>query len=349
METITKESLFEDSKVSIINTRQKRYNNVRFKAELVGDKYVLISENGRLKLDIFDEIVLYIISKFRFCPSWLVRQWYKSSNNSTIGNDLGKTKLRSFIDFGLLYEFPSAVAVFLMPTDRLASMFNINLGSFVNPPYNTLTHTISEEQIMFDCMTGKANYLKGIKCIPYVSSLGLGTSGAICIPESDYSIRNTYFSKHIEEFNDQEARLIKEMIDGNIITTPDFKEFKLTIHKKIDQYNYDLKIPDLAVLAPRVLKDVDGMDFAMPKSVALEVELTCKGTQKYIDILDIYWDNVKFGTAVYLVNAKKTRDCIVEAYKEVRRRHSIDKVSRTCDFKIIEFEVPYNREQLIRM
>lgn len=348
MPKIDNESLFLDSRISIINTRQERYNNINFKCELINDEYVLISDGGRLHIDIFDEIALYILVKFRFCPAWLMRQWYETKNTTNvIGRD--NDKLRKFIEFGLMYEFPSAVSVFFMPTNKLASLFNVKLGGFTNPPYNTLTHTISEEQIMFECLSGISPYTKDIKCIPYVSNLGLGTYGSFCIPEEDYSIRSTYFSKHIEEFNDQEARLIKEMIDGNIITTPDFKEFKLTIHKKIDQYNYDLKIPDLAVLAPRVLKDVDGMNFAMPKSVALEVELTCKGTQKYIDILDIYWDNVKFGTVVYLVNAKKTRDCIVEAYKEVRRRHSIDKVSRTCDFKIIEFEVPYNREQLIRM
>lgn len=342
METITNESLFEDSKVSLINTRQKRYNNVRFKCELRNDEYILISENGRLRLDIIDEAVLYIIAKFRFCPAWLAMQWY-NNGAVTIGGDIGSSKLKSFIEFGLLYEFPSAVAVFLMPTDRLASLFNIRLGNFNNPPYNTLTHTISEEKVMFECITGHARYISDVRCIPYVSSLGLGTIGSLCIPESDYSIRNTYFNKHIEEFNDQESRLAAEMLNGNIITTSDFKEFKLTIHKKIDQYKFDLKIPDLAVLAPREV--VDGI--AMPRSVALEVELTCKGAEKYTRILDIYWSNLKYGRVVYLVNSKNTRDCLIEAYKSVRNMHSSDGQDRTCDFKIVEFEVPYNKEQMI--
>lgn len=342
MPKIDNESLFLDSRISIINTRQERYNNVNFKCELVNDEYVLISDGGRLHIDIFDEIALYILVKFRFCPAWLMRQWYETKNTTNvIGRD--NDKLRKFIEFGLMYEFPSAVSVFFMPTNKLASLFNVKLGGFTNPPYNTLTHTISEEQIMFECLSGISPYTKDIKCIPYISKLGLGTYGSFCIPEEDYSIRNTYFSRHIEEFNDQEARLAKEILSGKTITTPDFKEFKLTIHKKIDQYEYELKIPDLAVLVPR---RIDG-GIALPMSIALEVELTCKGTEKYKKILDIYWNNLKYGRVVYLVNNKKTRDCLVEAYKFVRQKHIEDGQTRTCEFKIIEFEVPYNKEQMV--
>ena len=347
MASIDKESLFEGSNVSLINTRQQRYNNIRFSGELSDNKteYILTSEQGKLSLSIKDEIVLYIIAKFRFCPSWLARQWYEESsdNIAMVGEDVGRTKLRSFIDFGLIYEFPSAVAVFLMPTDRLASLFGVKLGSFNNPPYNTLTHTISEEQVMYECLSGNAKYLSNTKCIPYVSSLGLGSIGAACFPESDYSVRSSFFQKHIEEFNDQEARLAQEILQGKIITTVDFKESKFTIHKKIDQYEYNMKIPDLAVLAPRVISD----GLALPMSVALEVELTCKGVEKYERLLDLYWSNLKFGTVVYLVNQKKTRDCLIEAYRNVQEKHAADGEEQVCKVKLVEFEVPYNKEQMI--
>lgn len=341
-ETLDKESIFDGSRVSLINTRQKRYNNIRFTSELVGNEYILTSEQGKLSLTIKDEIVLYIIVKFRFCPVWLARQWYEE-DLSFIGDNTVQSKLRSFIDFGLIYEFPSTVSIFLMPTDRLASLFNVSLGSFNNPPYNTLTHTISEEQVMYDCLSGKASYLKDISCVPYVSNLGLGTSGAMCIPESDYSVRIGYFRRNIEEFNDQEARLGQEILEGKKITTVDFKESKLTIHKKIDQYEYDIKVPDLSVLAPRHIVE----DIAYPSSVALEVELTCKGEMKYQRLLDIYWSNLKFGKCVYLVNSKKTRDCLVDALEVVKEKNKIEGEEQTCQFEIVEFEVPYNRQQMV--
>lgn len=344
MERVTKENLFGNSKISLINTRQKRYNNVKFSTELIGDKFVLTSDEGKLEITQFDEIVLYIIAKFRFLPAWMAKQWYNDkSDGITIGEeDSSISKLRSFINFGLIYEFPSAVAVFLMPTDRLATLFGINLGSFRDPPYNTLTHTISEEQVMFDCLNGNAEYLKDIQTIPFVSLLGLGNKGSFCIPESEYSIRNSYFKKHVEEFNDQEANLAQEVLEGKIITTSDFKEFKLTIHKKISQYDYDLKIPDLSVLAPRVIKD----SIALPQSIALEVELSCKGTETYKKILDLYWDNLKFGHVVYLVSNVNTKNCLVEAYEEISKTHSEE--DRTCTFHMEEFIVPYNREQTIK-
>ena len=341
MERITKENLFGDSKIALINTRQKRYNNVRFSGELKNNEYVLTSEQGKLSINKFDEIILYIIAKFKFLPSWMAQQWYKDRSNVTLGED-SNSKLRSFIDFGLIYEFPSAVAVFLMPTDRLANLFGINLGNFTDPPYNTLTHTISEEQVMFDCLSGQASYLKEIKTIPYVSNLGLGTIGSYCIPESDYSIRNSYFRKHVEEFNDQEARLAQEVLEGKQITTPDFKEFKMTIHKKTNQYDYDMKIPDLSVLAPRVIKD----GLAVPQSIALEVELTCKGTGAYEKIFDLFWDNLKFGHCVYLVSNARTKKCLSEAFDNISKTHS--KENQTCQFHVEEFIIPYNREQTIK-
>lgn len=175
-----------------------------------------------------------------------------------------------------------------MPTERLAGLFNCQLGMFTNPPFNTITHTISEEQVMYECMVGEATYINnlGVTTIPYISSLGMGQldNGAFVVPEKEYAVRSTYFKEHIEEFNDQEAILSSEILDKKIITTPDLKQNKFTIHKKIDQYNYDLKVPDLAVMAPRKIVN----DIAMPQSIALEVELTPKSVQAYRKIMNLY-------------------------------------------------------------
>ena len=339
---VDKEVLFKDSQMPILNTRQKRYNNIRFSSEVVEGKLVLKSEEGTLELSIFDEIVLQIICKFKFCPLWLAKQWYETQL-SLINDDT--SMIRKMIDYGLVYEFPSAVSVFLMPTNRLASLLGVELGAFTNPPYNTLTHTISEEQVLFECLSGQANYLGDAPKVPFVSSLGLGKleEGCYTIPESDYSVRTKYFNDHIEEFNDQEAILASEMLQGKVITTPDLKQSKLTIHKKIDVDKYDIKVPDLAVLAPR--KVVNGI--AMPQSIALEVELTCKGINAYIDILELYWDNLRYGTVVYLVNDERTKGCLLEADKIVKARHQDEADSRTCKLLINEFVVPYDKSQMM--
>lgn len=338
MDKLDKENLFLDAEIPLINTRQERFNKVQFSAELVGTEYILTSEQGKLNITINDEVFLYVLVKFKFMPVWLAQQYYRDNVLDRIDIDTSKEKLKQFIDFGLMYQFPSVVANFLMPTNKLASLFNVKLGAFTNPPYNTLTHTISEEKVMLDCLSGKADYVPDT-AIPYVSQFGLGEIGSVCIPEADYAIRNSYFNKHIKEFNDQEANLAKEMLEGKVITTPDFIESKLTIHKKVSQYEYDLKIPDLAVLVPR--KIVDGV--AMPQSVALEVELTNKGYDAYEKIVSLYWDNIKYGSVVYLTNDGHIKTNLLKAYKAIAQTGK----DKTCDFYIHEFIIPYNERQVI--
>lgn len=335
---IKPDTIFNDAKISLINTRKERFNIVSFTPEKKDGQFCLKANGETLALNINDEIILSIIVKYKFCPKWLVEQWYSSlaGNNVLLGSE-EESKIKSFISFGLLYELPSAVAVFLMPTESLANLFGTKLGKFISPPYNTLSHTISEQQVLFECLTGCARYVQDTKCIPYVSQWGLGTSGVMCIPECDYSVRNSYFYKHIEEFNDQEAVLAQEILEGKVITTPDFRESKLTIHKKLDQYKYELKIPDLSVLAPRV-KNEDGI--AIPRSIALEVELTCKGVNKYERLLDLYWDNLKFGKVIYLVDNGTTRDALLQALEYLQMVHQTDGINKTCEFEIVEFQVP---------
>lgn len=345
--SITREEVFENANTSLITTRQKRYNNVRFSSELKDGNYVLTSEEGKLSLTIIDEIVLYIICKYRFCPVWLARQWYESVNNGvTLGEDITTSKLRSFIDFGLIYEFPSAVSVFLMPTDRLATIFNVKLGAFTDPPYNTLTHTISEEQVMWEFMSGQNKLLNELPHFPFPSNLGMGKyeKGALIIPEMDYSVKNSYFKKNIDEFNDSEAKLAQEIVEGTIITSVDIQEGNLMIHKKIGPDEYDVKTPDLVLLAPRKL-DEDGI--ALPQSTALEVELTNKRDVDYTRLLDLYWDNLKYGHCIYLVPNSKIKDSIVTAVDRLYKKHQEDGIEQTCQFEVVEFQIPSNSQEMI--
>lgn len=346
--SISKEDIFNNAQTALITTRQKRYQNIKFSAEISEGKYILISERGRLEIDMFDEIVLYIIAKFRFCPMWMARQWYDSNSvGSYIGSEkISQNKIKAFIDFGLIYELPSAVAVFLMPTNRLASLFNLELGNFCSPPYNTLTHTISEEQIMFDCMSGQANYLKDKNHFPFVSSLGLGRDSkkSIVIPESEYSLRSSFIKNNLKLLNDQESNLIAEMLEGKIITTVDMKELQLVIHKKVGVDGFDFKVPDLSILSPREL-DEDGI--ALPKSIALEVELTNKGVNAYEHLLGLYYDNNKFGYCIYLTPDVSIKDNLIKAIDKVFETAENEGREQTCKFEIVEFEVPYDKSQIL--
>lgn len=344
--SLTKEEVFENSNISLITTRQKRFNNVKFSCEVKDGNYILTSEEGKLSLSIFDEIVLYIIAKYRFCPVWLARQWYESNNRGvTLGQDTYKEKLRSFINFGLIYEFPSSVSVFLMPTDKLASLFNIKLGVFADPPYNTLTHTISEEQVMWEFMSGHHPSLNTLPHFPYISEFGLGEyeKGAKILPEIDYSVKNSYLKKNITEFNDREARLTQEMLEGKLITSVDIVENHLAIYKKVDSDEYDVKVPDLVMLAPREMKD----GIAVPCSTAIEVELTNKRKDDYVRLLDLYWDNLKYGHCLYLVSNSKIKDNIINAVEQIYDKHQKDGVEQLCEFEVREFIPPSNEQEMI--
>lgn len=336
MPKISKEEILFNIQNSILSTREERYKQVDFTIHKEENRCILQSGPAQLELSINDEIILYILFIYGYMPLFLAKQFLKTG--SFIGQE--KSKLIQYRDFGLIYEYPTPVGIFLMPTDKLAILFGKNLGDFVSPNYNLLTHSVSEEKIMYECMTGTAEYLKDIPHIPYISQLGLGknSDGTSIISEEQYSVSRGFFYKNLEKYNEDESKLREEIKAGKQITTPDLKEQNLIIYKKKSADKYDYKLPDLAILAPR--KIINGIAF--PQSTAIEVELTGKGMNKYKDLLQLYYNNMKFGKVIYLTPDGKIRDDLLKAWNKIDKSKT-----QTCELEILDFVIPYNKDDLL--
>lgn len=343
---LTAEKVFENASISLVNTRQNRFRDVHPKVENLGQRLLLTlgknesASKQSLYLDFTDEAILHLILMFRYAPAWLVAQWLETKNTIDIA---ARERIRSLIDFGLVYEYPTAIGVFLMPTNLTAGLFNEELGSFRDPSYNILTHEVSEMDLLFKLIMGRYTFHAETKPFPYVSQFFGTQSGSQSLTEHSYSralnaSMGTGRSLKTEEVEKTVGELLQEIKIGKQITTADMKEKKLAIYKKNGKGSYDVKVPDIAILAPRKVED----GIAKPQSVALEVELNPKRADKYIKALELYWDNLIYGKVVWLIKDRQTLKGIKSAYNTL-----LAKKKPTCAIEVINYEIPYNKNEII--
>lgn len=255
-----------------------------------------------------DEIVLYLITDFKFIPLWLIQQWYSDFNQTSI-----YSILEGWMSVGLVWLETDPTGVFIRPTKHLLKLFGEEKVSYVPIPKQFLNHSFGEAQVVFDMMIGNSKselwqLIKDNELVPPYKPLGLdytqGISGSLIVRENwiriGYSNREWLWNmdKEIEKEITQKKKFTKEFSD--------LKLFQL-IYKEGD--NWVSQIPDLVIPIPRE----DGQ----PRSYAIEVELTSKGPDRYEKILNNYKNNIKFGKLFYLAGDVKVAKDIMTAYKKI--------------------------------
>ena len=317
------------------NTWKNRYNATLPDIKKLGETIVLTSGNASVSIDSFDEIVLTIILKFLFSPVWLVKQFYQTWMIAGIG-ELPQDKINDWINIGLIWKEASVTGQYIRPTYLLFKLFGLKPEIFCNIPFNTLTHTISEQKVMFDIMSGKGEISEMIiknqsDYLPRVSELGFKNSidGTNVITESDYRNPKLYREDGIVELSDTENKINEGMKNGDTIT-PELLNFnQFTLVKKINntgiiKKDFTFHISDLLIPVLR--------DHGKPRSIAIEVELTNK-RYAYEETMKRYKDNNKFGTVYWLCNSPN----IAEA---LRTAHDSMDGTGTCKTILMEFVIP---------
>lgn len=326
------------------NTWGNRYNNVLPDINMDSTKSILTLTAGNFSCDLddFDEIVLTIVYKFLFCPVWLIKQFYKTWIFTADCENVVEEKIDSWINVGLVWKESTVTGMYIRPTYNLFNLFGSSPENFTNIPFNTLTHTISEEKIMFDVMT-KSDSVKSIfennYTLSRVSELGFNIeesddSGTNIIAEPDFRNPYLYNEKGIMELSNTEHRIdeaIKGDPEGSIIT-PELENFnQFTLIKKINntgtiKKDYLFHIPDLIIPVIR--------NNGKPQSIAIEVELTNKRAINYKETMNRYKDNNKFGAVYWFVSSPNTMQALKNAYEEVGG-------TGKCKTYTIEFIIPY--------
>lgn len=293
------------------------------------ENYLLVRNDKHFcKIYRIDEIVLYLIQDFRFLPIWLIQQWYQDFNIHSIFN-----LLEDWVNCGLVWIQPDSSSIFVRPTRNLLELFNATKLNYEGIPKMFLNHKFSEAQIVFDVLIGneKSEIWKLIKqneLLPPFQPLNINyidkPNGSLLIRENWY--RTVYQDK--VELQEKDLELKKEIISGKKFTKEfsDFRLFQIITDYQTRHGNLSLQIPDIVVPIPR--------ENGEARSIAIEIELTSKGVEKYIKILQNYTDNQKFGKLFYLVGDTRVANVITQAYEKV------GKSLGSCELYIIPFTTP---------
>ena len=291
------------------------------------DRFIIRTTEEEVVIDKFEETVLFIIVTFKFLPLWIVQRWsYISKKNIE--------EVEKWVKVGLVWIETSVTGVYLRPTKFLLDLFRENCQYF-DIPYNTLTHTISEAQVMFEIMTGSTtselwSIIRKEKLLPCYHPLLQEVkeeSGTVIIKETEFRTNFRQFNKN--KLIEQE-KLIESQIKARVQFTEEFSDFKLfpivvfntKANNKGEIYTQN---PDLIIPIPR--------NNGKPQSIAIEVEISAKMPEKYDIILNSYRNNNKFGKVFYLCSSQRIGRLVREAYKRIE-------TLGTCELYIIPFIPP---------
>jgi len=314
-----------------LSTWGNKYNPVTPSIKKENDVIIFSTADVQVSVDSFDEIILTIIIKFLFMPIWLIKQCYENGH-VILGQQSIDDKINDWIKIGIVWKESSVTGQYVRPTYALFSLFGITPYPYTNIPFNTLTHTISEEKVMFDIMYGSSPIIEKEKIkIPRVSELGfpLNKEGTNVISEEDFRNPILYTAQGLKELERVENE-INLGIKTKAKITPELDNFKYFVIAKKKNNTGDAKkdyifhVPDLAIPLPRI----DGK----AKSVAIEVELTDKKVD-YQESLNRYKDNNKFGVVYWLCNSNAIAQSLKTAYKEIGGTGS-------CRVVLQEFIIP---------
>lgn len=289
------------------------------------DKLEIKTIETTIYISKLEEVILYIIADFKFSPFWLIQQWFE------IYSINGFEQVSKWINVGIVWAETSTMGVFIRPTKFLLDLFQVEDTRYIEIPFGLLNHTCGEEQLVFDVMTGNPKseiwyLIKDKKLLPCYHPLAIepeDESGTIVIREGNFKA-NRFKPEELLANED----LIKREIRAGKHYTSEFSDFSMfPIVNYTDENELITQTPDVLIPIPRTNK---------PESIAIEIELSAKTADKYLQIMKNYQNNIKFGTLVYLAGTPRIARLVKDAFVAV-------KGLGTCDLFLIPFTPPAMR------
>lgn len=281
----------------------------------------------------FDEIILHILLKFLWMPVWLMERFFGYQYPYAGLDGVVQERLSQWEQLGIVWTEEHPTGTYVRPTHALFQMFSQEPTSYNIIPANLLTHTVCEETVCFEVMTGISPILKKEKTMPRVSELGLegNMSGTNILPEIDFR----YLARQDEYHTimEVEHELEEAVRNGGPNLTAELKDFRwFTIAKKVNntgtvRQDYRFHIPDLII--PNIRQE------GKPMSIAIEVELSNKRAVNYEETMLRYRDNTRFAAVYWLC------DGIISA----QLHKAYDSVGGTGStrMEVVEFQPPVRR------
>lgn len=255
-----------------------------------------------------DEVVLYIIARFRWAPAWLIQQWFEVYQVD------GYSQIDKWIRVGIAWAETGSFGVYIRPTYFLFEMMDIHDTKFTPVPFNLFNHTCAEMQIVFDVMMGNPKseiwyFIQNSECLPTYHPLGIkavNDSGVPILIEDEYkSSLNPSIVKEAQDALIQSIRMKQRF-------TAEFQNYSLFTLVSNDYSGNNkegvfTKRPDLVIPAFRT---PDGK----AQSWAIEMELTPKFN--YDKIMELYKNNLVYGYVLYLCGNNTIVEKVKKAYKK---------------------------------
>lgn len=339
---LTNESIAAGVFQAKANTWGSRYHPTYPSIVSEGAIIRLVDGNLSMELNAFDEIVLSVILKFCFCPVWLIKQFYDSADSGGLilfDKDVAESKINDWITFGLVWKEVAITGEYVRPTYQLFKLFAEQPGSYTNIPFNMLTHTIVEEHMMFEVMTGRSPICERERklgtLLPRVSELGFedDPEGTNVIGEEDFRNPNLYTPAGILELSQAEHD-INNAIKNGAQFSPELENFRLfTSVKKVNntgniRTDYKFHVPDLVI--PCLRKN------GRPQSIAIEMELSNK-RGGYEETMERYKDSNRFGVVYWMCSQQATVVSLRNAFQAVGGTGSTRCV-------LMEYTIPYPKD-----
>lgn len=275
---------------------------------LLKDKLEVKTIDHTVYITKLEEVILGIITDFKFCPIWLIQQWYEDFGINNSYELIGE-----LIQVGLVWAETSSMGVFIRPTKLLLDLYKEENTQYIDIPFGLLNHTCGEEQIVFDLQMGNEKselwqMVKEEETLPCYHPLNLkipDEKGTIVLREGLFKLNRF----NIDELLRREDELNREIKSGKKYTK-EFTDFSyFPIVNFTDDNNVITQTPDVLVPVPR--------QETLPQSYAIEIELSAKTAIKYNQIMKNYKNNPKFGKLFYLCGNQRIARLVKEAFKAV--------------------------------
>lgn len=288
-----------------------RYPKVTPHINMYADHVEIKTIDDVAKLYKIDEVVLYIIARFRWVPAWLAQQWFEVYKIN------GYERIEQWIRVGLVWAQTGSTGVFIRPTYLLFDQMEIKETYYTDIPFNLLNHTCAEMQIVFDVMMGNPNseiwyfiQQSGAKCLPMYHPLKIKPTQESGVPifiEDEY--KGSIESSKLREGQDK----LIQSIRNRAKFTAEFQDYSLfTLATEDTTKNKDgiyTQRPDLVIPAFR-------LENGLPQSWAIEMELSAKTGNRYDKIMQSYKNNLVYGYVLYLCGNNYIVEQVKKAYKE---------------------------------
>lgn len=277
-------------------------------------KSILISTvEETVTLNKIDEVILYIISSFKFSPIWMLEQWFEQYSLKA------EPVIISWVNIGLVWLEESAMGPIVRPTLFLLNLFKEEATKYSAVPFNLMNHTCSEQSITFDIFMGNSNselwnILKDeTSLLPAYHPLGIkpdNDTGTVAIREGEFKIAKLQVESELTKIITNEEEIYREM-QARVKYSKEFADFSKFPIIKIDKDTGKVTMQTPDIIVPVGRKE------GKPQSCAIEIELSSKHKRKYDQILFNYKNNIKFGKLFYLVGDRRIGALIKESYKRI--------------------------------